>query len=490
MILRLCSLLTIISMMHHLNLSYAQEETSSFKLPSQDPQELLYNKIFPQHIKLCFSTHGQEIDSKSGKKAKFIKGTHSFLYLKGVCQDPDASVPQLKKCAEGNWENPNFGVGIGVIEGLKNVKFTIIPELDVLLYGYINPGETLTKERYSEMAETLVNEGLYRGVQWHKSALPVHRKTKKVMSSEDRDTHVIMAKKARGSDWAIALGRTVYCTNIPVTDEQMDKVITYLNRVNKIYSGESDKIDPELVLHKNENPRKSFNFDYIKNSCAHLAANALYELDLLKAFPVNQSLIKALLRVPVPSAMVADVFEFSHSTPLTFEHFLAHKIKMKKISDARGKILEAAYPKIPGVILKHYGIYDQNDLFDPSEDRHLMSTIFYPQRSHRLKTEVFSFKTHNYYRELIKQKSHIDLEVHLRELETSLQVTLIDLIKHEHDLYHKKSIQKLFNQWKTQEKKPSLSLEQLFQEYVALIQEKLNTTRRALDKVKEKVKEK
>jgi hypothetical protein len=189
--------------------------------------------------------------------------------------------------------------------------------------------------------------------------------------------------------------------------------------------------------------------------------------------------------------MVMDLFEYAVHTPFTFSYFLQKKLKQKKQEkDQSWKYSQnLSFPRIPGVILRRYGIYEQNDLFDPTMDQYLMSTIFYPQRSHQLKTEVFHFRTDQHMNKLFKFSQHQILEQHLLAMKKNLEQELGFLNQKGMNFFREdKKNQQIWKDWKREfnitKQSERQAFEKLLEDYKRVLEDKILEVQSILDKIK------
>jgi len=299
--------------------------------PTRRP-EPAYEAMFPHYVELCAVSQFRRRDGKTGG----IPG-HAVMYLKGACVDRDAPYPTLERCLENTVdpEDQRHGAGISVNRIFKNVNWMAVPGKRLLLDGDLAPDERLTQERYDAIEREAIELGVFRGIEVHERFL------------EDKDPGVsleeFIADRAIGTDFALRLSRTAWCTRLPVTQPMIVEIMEYLNEMNRQYAtGEAD-----------------YDWSGYHDNCVHLLHNALAAADVWKPKSIRVIKLRQMFNLAVPANAVIDLGWRSVSSPLEDPD------KLRRDTVSRESL--ATYGWVAGrhgALIKSLPIHQDNDLFE------------------------------------------------------------------------------------------------------------------------------
>jgi uncharacterized protein YdaT len=170
--------------------------------------------------------------------------------------------------------------------------------------------------------------------------------------------------------------------------------------------------------------------------------------------------------------MVADLLFYGNESQLNVDKYLRRIQKMT----SKGQNTDYLNLQIiPGVTLEHYGVYENNELFDKKEDKYLWSTIFYNDKSHKLPFGVFTLKTGHLFRELAQEEKYVDLKTQLKEIKRKLTLAKSEVEELLNSMEnsegnHKKRISQLIKQYRFQSEE---ELKESLQRYENILQKRL-----------------
>jgi hypothetical protein len=294
--------------------------------------EPAYEALYPQYAEVCALTQFRRLDGVEGGAPG-----HAVMYLKGVCRDPDAPYPRIKSCDEAVVDpmDPGHGVGISVNKIFKNINWMATPGKRLFLDGDVEPSDRLTREHYDAVLEEAVEMGMMRGIEIHDSYLEEKDPSQ---SLED-----FIAEQSIGTDFALRFARTIYCSRLPLTAEQMILVMDYLNRLNEEYAlGEAD-----------------YNWSGYSDNCVHTLHNALAAAFIWKPKSIRTIKLRQFFNLAIPSNEVVDLGALSSLTE--FED--PRKVYENELW--RKTLLQYDWlPMRHGALMSSIPIHQDNDLFD------------------------------------------------------------------------------------------------------------------------------
>jgi hypothetical protein len=249
-----------------------------------------YGSVYPYYAEFCALSEfnklpGSAVDIDSGGP-----GGHSVLYLNGVCKVKDAGYPVIQLC-DGN-PSPDQGVGLSVNAHYRNANWIATEGRDFFFHGDLAPGEPLTHAAYSRTPARAKAIGILDGIQFQESVM---KDQPPAMSGRD-----FMYELSAATDYAIAFGRDRYCARVPIDRERMGGVVDYLNGVNAPY----------------RRGERRFEWDVLRNNCAHLAHNALATVGIWQVWPTERTMLEAAFDFPVPKNEFVNLMRRTNDLPI------------------------------------------------------------------------------------------------------------------------------------------------------------------------------
>ncbi|MFT9063093.1 MAG: hypothetical protein ABF430_04720 [Acetobacter persici] len=308
---------------------------SDFRKPGPLQKEDVYNNLFPQWVELCAVS---QISKKPGYGANIAGGPggHALLFLHGACLDPASPYPVLKSCPDGE-------TGISMNSHFSNANWVGIPHRDFFYNGLLKPDEALTQTAYAATKQEAQKRNLYTAIRfqnWTAEGKPAD------VSDEQWKYEISI-----GTDYAVSFGRARYCARLPISQEQLKQIITFLNGRNALY----------------QNGPKTFETNVLQDNCNHLTHNALAAADFWHELPVHQFILKAALTFPVPKNEIVNLLDQTQRHDIGDLHALYHDRLTRK------SLLEKNWlPDTPGVILDSNPVKTPNEIYNTQ-----LSLIFY-----------------------------------------------------------------------------------------------------------------
>jgi hypothetical protein len=308
----------------------------------------IYDELFPHYAELCAVDQYRKLDGRLGA----FPG-HAVMYLRGACRRQDAPFPALEPCASPS-PHPHdaaHGTGISVNRVLKNVNWLATPGKSLFLDGDLEPGETLTGERYEATIQRAISLGLFRGVEVHAEWLADAPPGRKV------EEH--LARTAVGTDYALRFARTLFCTRLPVTAPMMERMIAFLNDLNEQYAtGEAD-----------------YRWSGYHDNCVHTLHNALAAAGVWRRKAVWEIKLRQIFHLAIPANAFIELAERGNDAPI------GPWWRIQMDAWAKRTLLEHDWlPTGPGALVKVLPIHEPNDLFDT---RHRIFVLEGPLRRAR-----------------------------------------------------------------------------------------------------------
>jgi hypothetical protein len=261
-----------------------------FNVPGGARDERVYSTLYPYYVEFCAVSEirkrpGSAVDIEGGGP-----GGHSVLYLNGVCKKPDEGYPVVAMC-DGE-PKPGEGVGISVNAHYRNANWSAIQGRAFFFRGGLAEGEALTQEAYDRAQARAKAAGALDGIEFHPEVM-----RDKPASMSDRDYKYELSV---ATDYAIGFGRDRYCARVPVDRARMQGVVAYLNSVNTPY---------RLGL-------REFEWDVLRDNCAHLTHNALAIVGLWRHWPTDRALLVAAFDFPVPKNEFVNLMRRTNDLPI------------------------------------------------------------------------------------------------------------------------------------------------------------------------------
>jgi hypothetical protein len=178
-----------------------------------------------------------------------------------------------------------------------------------------------------------------------------------------------MYQVSLGTDYALSYARDRYCARIPLSRDQMQKVVTYLNDINTPYRSGA----------------KSYRWNVVKDNCNHLSHNALAVAGIWKPWPTHRPLIRAAFSFPVPKNEFVNLIWRTNNGPIDLETLYADPIARRAL------LSENEATTQPGGLAVLSRMVTDNEIYDPD-----VELIFYDdpvlgpyeRRFRRLQTEA------------------------------------------------------------------------------------------------------
>ena len=265
---------------------------SSFQVRAPQLDEADYVRIYPYYFEFCAVS---EFDKKKGIGIDIDSGGpggHSVFYLNGACRVADAHYPQIALCDDAGGSMLDDGVGISVNDHFSSAKWVATQGRSFFYNGDLAPGEPLTQQSYARTQARAKAMGILDGVVFHQRAV-----TEKPANMAVRD---YMYDVSAATDYAIGFGRDRYCARVPLDRARMARVVDYLNAQNLPYR------TGEMI----------FEWDVLRDNCAHLAHNALTRIGLWPLWPTDRPLLVSAFDFPVPKNEFVNLMRQTNDMPI------------------------------------------------------------------------------------------------------------------------------------------------------------------------------
>ena len=265
---------------------------SSFQVRAPRPDEADYVRIYPYYFEFCAVS---EFDKKKGIGIDIDSGGpggHSVFYLNGACRVRDAHYPQIALCDDKTGSMLDAGVGISVNDHFSSAKWVATQGREFFYHGDLAPGEALTPASFARTQARAKAMGILDGVVFHQRAFAT-----KPVTMATRD---YMYDLSAATDYAISFGRDRYCARVPLDRARMARIVEYLNAQNLPY----------------RTGQKKFEWDVLRDNCAHLAHNALASVGLWPFWPVDRPLLISAFDFPVPKNEFVNLMRHTNDMPI------------------------------------------------------------------------------------------------------------------------------------------------------------------------------
>ncbi len=252
--------------------------------------EAEYAALFPYYVEFCALSEirkypGSVVDIEGGGP-----GGHSVLYVNGVCKQRLGGDFALELCPGD--PKPGQGVGLSVNAHYANANWTATEGRDFFFQGDLASGEALTLAAYARTQARAKAQGVLDGIRFHEGVMEDRPAG---LSPRDYQYEMSIA-----TDYAIGFGRDRYCARIPIDRTRMAGVVRYLNEVNAPY----------------RRGERVFNWDVLRDNCAHLTHNALATVGLWRHWPTDRSLLVAAFDFPVPKNEFVNLMRRTNDLPI------------------------------------------------------------------------------------------------------------------------------------------------------------------------------
>ena len=261
-----------------------------YAVPPGDTDEATYAALFPYYVEFCAASEIRKLPGSGVDIGSGGPGGHTLVYMNGVCRKPDEGYPTVALCDGTPTEGE--GVGISVNAHYANANWTATPGRDFFFHGDLAPGEALTRAGYERTQAKARALGIFDGVTFQPAAMAGRPAD---MSQLDYKYELSAA-----TDYAVDFGRDRYCVRVPIDRARMAGVVDYLNAVNAPYRAGV----------------KTFEWDVLRDNCAHLTHNALATVGLWRTWSLNQPLVVAAFDFPVPKNEFVNLVRRTNDLPV------------------------------------------------------------------------------------------------------------------------------------------------------------------------------
>jgi hypothetical protein len=305
----------------------------SFSVPATAPDEAVYSSLFAYYVEFCAVS---QLKKKPGFGVKVESGFggHSVLYLNGVCRVKDAHYPEIALCDDGP-EVAENGVGLSVNAHYKNANWVATEGRDFFFHGGLDPSARLTRKDYARTLDKAHAMGIYDGVEFHPEVFDA---APAGMSREDYKYEISVA-----TDYAIGFGRDRYCARVPMSREKMGAVVKFLNGLNAPY----------------RRGDREFEWDVLRDNCAHVTHNALAAVDLWEEWPTDRFILFAAFDFPVPKNELVNLVQRTNDAPIDDPRALYADAAAR-----RAVLLDDWLPTEPGALVETEPVFRKNDVYD------------------------------------------------------------------------------------------------------------------------------
>lgn len=250
------------------SLVHAQEMIPS----NTSAQELqIYNSLFPTYAEACFGSQEVNLDGSRGGPIG-----HIFLHVRGLCRDEKSAYPRVTECSG---MAPNQSVSVSVDGAFKNVSWVAIDDRDFMFRGNLAENQPLTKQVQEDTINEAVKRGYFKNIEITEDYFTDRQKYPSYESKEKW-----LARASLGTSFALTFHRHLLCARIPLKQEQLTQIKTYLNGENERY-----------YLHK-----EIHQWTVLSDNCAHLVHNALAAAGLWQPLQVKAPFPLNLFNMGVP----------------------------------------------------------------------------------------------------------------------------------------------------------------------------------------------
>lgn len=300
------------------------EEVAVTVLP--DP---LYEELVTHYVEMCAVSQYRPLQGPLGGSPG-----HAVMYLKGACLDEASGYPRLRPC-HGNTadsDSREHGAGVSVNRWFKNVNWVATPGKRLFFDGDLGRYDLLDRAHYDATVRRALELGMYKGVETH--PLPGH-------GPLPIDTFV--ATDSIGTDFALRYGRTVFCTRLPLPEEQLHQAMDYLNGLNDEYfAGDQD-----------------YEWSGYSDNCVHTLHNAVAAAGIWKPKSVGSVKLRQMFNLAVPANTFIDLAYFANCYPIE------HLNRIRKDELQWRNLTERDWlPSSPGALVKSLSVHQQNALYD------------------------------------------------------------------------------------------------------------------------------
>lgn len=324
-----------------------------------------YDKDNARYIKFCASSKWVPVKGGAG-----VPTGHTIVYLKGACLDliPN-KLPKLRLCRpqELDLTSPESGVGISTDGSFKNIVFSAIPGLTPFISGGLSNSEKLTNERKKEIIAEYTERGYFDGIELTTAWFNDKKTTSEYLALEsaikdaktDEELKAAYKKRAAylgdwmfGTEYALNLSRYLFCINIPVNENILQKVVNHLNNLNDSLA--TSKGTPWRGTTK---PSNDYLWHAIYNNCDHTGHNTVAATGAICPIPTDLPLAQQLFHLAVPGQSLIDICNSTIFNPINVNAIYSN-------SAQRLAIMQDNWPFIQhDTLVENIPFHRPNDLF-------------------------------------------------------------------------------------------------------------------------------
>ena len=308
--------------------------TGIYTSTSQPLDEARYSEAYPYYAQLCALS---EMNKKPGFGTEIESGGsggHSVLFLSEVCRVKDAGYPVLALC-DASVPKAERGVGLSVNEHFSNANWVATQGHDFFFNGGQDSDAPLTRESYAETQFAAEDRNILAGIIYHPHVFAAE--------PPGMGTLEYMYDVSVGTDYAIGFGRNRFCARVPLSRDQMQGVVDYLNGINAPYRSGS----------------QSFEWNVLGNNCSHLTHNALSAVDVWRQNEIDRFPVIAAFNIPVPKNEFVDLVRRTNDMDIGDLGAVFHD------ADARADLMEEGrLPTEPGALAEDHRAMRPNEVYD------------------------------------------------------------------------------------------------------------------------------
>ena len=308
----------------------------------------VYDQLYPYYVELCAV-------SQFRSKTKGTGGVpgHAVMYLKGACQDETAPYPQLRRCRRIATDpyGSEHGVGVSVNRWFRNVNWIATPGTALFYEGNLPPGTRLTQAHVDATVQTIIDAGVFRGVELHEYP----------MTSSERTLANFIAHHSLATDNALRFARTVFCARMPVSEEMLAEIMEFLNELNREFAtGEAD-----------------YEWSGFSDNCVHTLRNALAAASIWTPTSVRVIKLRQLFNLAIPANEFVNLARLGAQGPLEdYEQVYLDSVQ-------RDALIEFGWlPTRHGALVKALPVHAKNDLYDTALRMFVLQSPFRQGQTH------------------------------------------------------------------------------------------------------------
>lgn len=267
-----------------------------------------YDRLFPLSAKACSLTQVDRKDATNGGAYG-----HAVIYLRGACLDKTFKYPQIRLCTQEEMSHPETsGTGISVNKVFSTANWVGIPGYSLFFHGGLSTDSPLTSEVYKKLKEDIKALGYLDGITAKSNFAPG------VQESDERAMALI--DESLDTDFALSWGRDAYCMNYPLSVQQLNQGIEFLNLLNVQFADPSrlQKMKPK-ALAKDMLKRLGVDFQAsegdlenrwngLVENCSHTTHNTLAAMSIDSPKNIRPFLLAQPFHLTTPSDSLVELY--------------------------------------------------------------------------------------------------------------------------------------------------------------------------------------